>query len=49
MPAVYTKGPIADDGADPYAGGTLNPGTSPAMAYLLGWGYSGAWNPIERP
>ena len=49
MPAVYTKGPVAYDGAAPYAGGTLNPGTSPAMAYLLGWGYSGAWNPIERP
>ncbi len=49
LPAVYTKAATAYTGGAPYLGGTLTPGTTAAMAYLIGWTNTGAWSTPERP
>ncbi len=46
---LFTKAATAYTGGAPYLGGTLTPGTSEAMAYILGWTSSGAWSSPERP
>lgn len=46
---MFNKGTVAYDGGAPYAGGTLDAGTSEGTAFILNWTGAGAWATPERP